>query len=119
MTNDPSFEQSDKKVCFVIYILYIVAAVFAITAIIGVVMAYIYRSDATGYLRTHFSFQIRTFWISILVGAIGLITAFIWIGYLILLALVIWNVARAACGLKKLNRGQTLENPDSLGFIVH
>ena len=56
-----------------VYILYLLALVVGITAIIGVVMAYINRNAAPDWLKTHYTFQIRTFWISLLYTVIGVV----------------------------------------------
>ena len=57
----------------IVYILYLVGIIILITAIIGVVIAYIYRGDAPRWLKNHYQFQIRTFWIGVLYALIGVI----------------------------------------------
>ena len=46
-----------------VYILYLVSLLIGITAIVGLIIAYVNRDDAPGWLQTHYRFQIRTFWI--------------------------------------------------------
>ena len=69
----------------IVYILYLVGLVFGVTGIVGVVMAYINKSEAPEWLQAHYQFQIRTFWIGALYMLIGIITAVVFIGYLILI----------------------------------
>ncbi|MXZ09042.1 MAG: hypothetical protein F4Y79_06295, partial [Gemmatimonadetes bacterium] len=46
----------------IVYILYLAELVVGITGLIGVIMAYVNRSDAPEWLASHYRFQIRTFW---------------------------------------------------------
>ena len=99
-------ESSTKKVVFVVYILYALSYLFGITYIIGVIVAYVKRGDSdASWLQDHFRWQINTFWVTIILGIIGIITAFIGIGWLILLALAIWNIYRIVKGWLRYNDG--------------
>ena len=98
-----------------VYILYLVSLVFGVTSLVGVIMAYISRGDAPEWLASHYRFQIRTFWIGMLYGIIGLILAYVVIGWLVLLFTLIWFVVRCVKGLKYLNNGQA--HPDPAGWM--
>jgi uncharacterized membrane protein len=103
----PTSEGSAK----IIYILYLVAIVFGITGLIGVVMAYVYRSDAPDWLRSHYQFQIRTFWIGLLYFLVGLVLTYLLIGYLVLLFWVVWVIVRCVKGIKALDQKEAPPNP--------
>lgn len=94
-----------------VYILYLVSLAFGITSLVGVIMAYVSRGDAPEWLASHYRFQIRTFWIGMLYGIIGLILAYVVIGWLVLLFTLVWFVVRCVKGLKYLNNGQAHPNP--------
>ena len=94
-----------------IYIFYLVGIVVGITGIIGVIMAYVYRGDAPDWLRTHYTFQIRTFWIGALYLFIGGLLSAVLIGYLLLLFWLVWLAVRCAKGLKALEEKQAPPNP--------
>lgn len=94
----------------IIYILYLAGFVVPFTGVIGVVMAYINRSDAPDWLRAHYQFQIRTFWIGFLYVIIGFFTTFILIGFLILLFYLIWLIVRCVKGMKMLDLKREPEN---------
>lgn len=94
-----------------VYILYLVSLAFGITSLVGVIMAYVSRGDAPEWLASHYRFQIRTFWIGMLYGIIGLILAYVVIGWLVLLFTLVWFVVRCVKGLKYLNSGQAHPNP--------
>lgn len=53
--------------------------------LVGVVMAYVNRGDAPEWLRAHYRYQIRTFWIGGLCMLIGVLPSLVFIGYFILL----------------------------------
>ncbi|MBC8551922.1 MAG: hypothetical protein H8D23_19920 [Candidatus Brocadiales bacterium] len=95
----------------IVYILYMVGVVFGITGIVGVVMAYINKDDAPEWLKTHYQFQIRTFWIGALFMILGGILSIILIGWFVLLFWVVWLIVRSIKGIKALDSEQAIENP--------
>jgi uncharacterized membrane protein len=104
--NDPAEGETAR----VVYILYLVSLFVGLTAIVGVIMAYVNRGDAADWVRSHYRFQIRTFWIGLLYGALSLLTAVIVIGILFGMFTLIWWIVRCAKGLKQLARGEPYEN---------
>jgi uncharacterized membrane protein len=78
--------------------------------LIGVIIAYVNHSDAPDWVKTHYRFQIRTFWIGLLYGLISLVTAIILIGILFGLFTFVWWIVRSAKGLQRLSRGEPYEN---------
>ena len=93
----------------VIYGLYGAALVFGLTSIVAIVLNYIKREDVAGtFLESHFRWQIRTFWYSLLWGCIGLITTIILVGFVILFADLIWYIYRIAKGWLRLNEGKPM-----------
>jgi uncharacterized membrane protein len=97
----------------VVYILYLVGLVVGITSLIGVIMAYVNRRDAPFWAQTHYQFQIRTFWIGLLYGVVGVLLTFVAIGVLVLLFAVVWLIVRCVKGLKFASEGQPYPNPAS------
>lgn len=81
-----------------------------VTALIAIIIAYVYRSDSPEWLQSHFDFQIRTFWIGLLYVSVGVITAFIGVGVIILIGATIWLIVRCVKGIKALD--QQLPHPD-------
>jgi uncharacterized membrane protein len=96
-----------------IYILYLASFVVGVTSVIGLVMAYVYRDAAPAWVQTHYRFQIRTFWIALLFGVIGGVTAMIGIGFLILLATAVWYIVRCVKGMQRIGLGQPVENVET------
>jgi uncharacterized membrane protein len=107
---------SDTQLALIVYILYFVAYVTGITGLIGVIIAHVKIGDADPLLRTHYQFQIRTFWIGILYLAIGIVLTVVVIGVLVLLWWFIWSLVRNVKGLLALNENKPIQNPASWMF---
>ncbi|MDX1484795.1 MAG: hypothetical protein R3229_09955 [Alphaproteobacteria bacterium] len=101
---------AEGKAANLVYILYLVGLIVGITSLVGVVMAYVNRGDAPEWVRSHYRFQIRTFWIGLLYGVIGAVTTLILIGWVIILFVVIWWVIRCAKGMKAVGEGREMAN---------
>lgn len=109
-------EKSTEGTVKIIYILYLINLVLGITGLIGVIMAYINRKDAPDWLKTHYQFQIRTFWIGTLYLVIGLLLMFVLVGFLVLLFWVIWLIVRCVKGMKLLDQKEAHPNPTGWMF---
>jgi len=95
----------------IIYILYLVGVVLGITTLVGVIMAYINRGEAADWVKSHYQFQIRTFWIGMLYGVIGMILSAVLIGFLVLLFTLIWWIVRCVKGMQALEKQEPVSNP--------
>jgi len=100
----------------IIYILYLVGFAAGITALIGLVMAYVNRDEAPEWLKTHYQFQIRTFWIGLLYGVLAFVLTFVMIGFLIFLFIAVWLIVRVVKGFKYLERREAVPNYESWMF---
>ena len=90
----------------------LIAPLMGIVGIVAIILAYVKRGEASGtWLESHYRWLIRTFWFSLLWGALGavifvlllIIVIGVFIGYLIWVATTIWVLYR-------LVRGYTLFN---------
>ncbi len=97
----------------VIYVLYLIGFVIGISAIIGIVMAYMNRGKTGGWVETHYTWAIRTFWIGLLYALISAVLAFVAIGFLLMIAVAIWVIVRVLIGLQKAARDEPIDNPQS------
>lgn len=93
------------------------AFVFSWPSILAVILNYIFRGDAEGtYLESHFSWQIRTFWMAALLLVVmlfvGTLLMFVGIGIFVFLigflVLGIWVAYRIGLGWIKLSRHEAL-----------
>ena len=93
------------------------AFVFSWPSILAVILNYIFRGDAEGtYLESHFSWQIRTFWMAALLLVVMLFvgTLLMFVGFGIFVFLIgflvlgIWVAYRIGLGWIKLSRHEAL-----------
>lgn len=88
-----------KRLTRIIYILQAVGLFIGVTYIAAAVVNYVKLDEVKGtWLDSHFRWQLRTFWYSLLWAAIGILTYLIFIGYIILAADAIWVVYRIIKG---------------------
>jgi uncharacterized membrane protein len=111
-TTDPAPAKSVK----LIYILYLVSIVLGLTSIIGLIMSYINKGDAPEWLKSHYQFLIRTFWIGLLYGLISMILMAVVIGFFLMLAVLVWFIVRCVKGMKLLDEGKPHPNPTGWMF---
>lgn len=107
MSKEVTKTGSPKTLAMLVYILQIVALINGVTAIVGVVISYVKVDDPREpeWLRSHYRWQIRTFWIWLLLTVVGLLTFIVIIGYFILLFTLIWFIYRVVKGLIRLHDG--------------
>lgn len=99
-----------------VYILYLAGLLTGITAVIGVVIAYVNRSDAPEWLRSHYQFQIRTFWMGCLWILVASLLSMVLVGVLVWLAWIVWLVIRMVKGWKALSAQQAHPAPTTWMF---
>ena len=107
---------SDKQLALIVYVLYLVAYVVGVTGLIGVIIAHVKIGSADPLLRTHYQFQIRTFWIGILYLVVGIVLLLVIIGFAILLWWFIWSLVRNVKGVLALNENKPIADPTSWMF---
>jgi uncharacterized membrane protein len=105
------FNPDEAATANTVYILYLVSLLVGITSVVGVIMAYVNWREAPDWVQTHYRFQIRTFWIGMLYGFIGLITCIILIGFFFLFFVLIWWIVRSVKGMQQISRGVPCEYP--------
>ena len=95
------------------YGLFALSFLVAPAAIAGLVVAYIVRADAPDWLKTHYTFLIRTFWIGMLYAVISALAVMIFIGPLMMLGVAVWFLVRVILGWMKMEKNQSIANPKS------
>ena len=108
----PPALQDDKTMPLVVYALYLAGLMSAgMTSVVGVILAYVSKATAPEWMLSHYVFQIRTFWPSLLFSVIGAVLTPIGIGFVILPAVGIWVAVRCILGLSWLLKGQAYPTP--------
>jgi len=108
-TNPTPANQPEKNVVSLVYGLQAASFLVGITFVAAVIVNYIKREDVQGtWLESHFRWQIRTFWFSLLWFTLGLLTFVFAIGYFIMIANAIWLIYRIIKGWLRLNDGKEM-----------
>ena len=113
MEREPDLADTLRQKAKVVYILYLLNSVIPFLGIIGVIIAYGAVNQAPPGPRSHFIYQIRTFWISLLYGVIVTLLCFVLIGFLLIPLLYIWYLARVIVGLMRATENRPIDNPQS------
>jgi uncharacterized membrane protein len=98
---DPSPEGAAAlaKIAAVIYALQAASFLVGISLFAATILIYLKRGEARGtWLATHFRWQIRTFWLTLLGLVAGVVTLSMEIGYLLLLFTAVWLAYRIIRG---------------------
>ncbi|HEU0196370.1 MAG TPA: hypothetical protein VFQ88_04030 [Nevskiaceae bacterium] len=102
-------DEHAKDALTLIYLLFAVGFFIPILYLAGVIVAYVKKSELVDPLgASHLRWQIRTFWFGLLWGAIGGITTFIGIGFVILIVADVWIIYRIVKGWLSLNEGRLM-----------
>jgi uncharacterized membrane protein len=115
---DPVLEpgNDNSSMAKLVYILYLASLVIGITGIIGLVIAYINKDESADWLKSHFQFQIRTFWIGLLIAIVGAILMIVLIGWLVFLFLAVWLIIRCVKGFQLIDKKLPHPNPTTWMF---
>ena len=115
----------DKTLPMVSYVLYLLTFATFFTVLIGLVIAYSNRANVGPRMESHYTFMIRTFWLSIwwfLIGALlvlfgGILSVilvgvpFLLLGLFICGAVGVWFAVRCILGLYYLSRDEAYPRP--------
>ncbi|MEQ9335022.1 hypothetical protein [Thalassobaculum sp.] len=109
-----SVPENDKLAIHVVYALFALSVVFQIPGMLGVILAYLKRGEVAGsYLETHVTWQIRTFWLWLLMVVAGWLTVILLVGWLILLAAHLWLIWRIVKGWLVLVDERPIDRPEA------
>lgn len=104
---------SDPMMLHLVYGLYAASFFMGVSALIGVIVAYVKRPEVAGsWQATHFTYQIRTFWIALAGSVVAFLTMFIGIGFALLPLVAIWLIWRIVRGWVRLSQYRAVEDPE-------
>ncbi|MCA0914869.1 hypothetical protein LCL99_10870 [Halomonas denitrificans] len=106
MTRPQDSISRDTHVGHALYVMYLAGLVTGfLTLLIALIVAYVYRKDAPPWLRAHYHYLIRTFWIGLVYGAAAAVLTVLVIGLALPPLLVsAWFVIRCIIGWRALHR---------------
>lgn len=110
MTAQSVQKKDSKTLPMVVYILQILALFNGVTAVVGVFISYIKVDDSRepSWVQTHYRWQIKTFWMWLLLTVVGFLTIIVLIGYAVLFLTQIWFLYRIIKGLIRLHDQQPI-----------
>ncbi len=123
----PVAASEDRLLPGIVYALYLLGFSNGLTFIIGVILAHVQEGTAGPKMKSHYTFLIRTFWISaaaflaacavfavsiplsfLLIGIPGLVVSGLFMG-----AIAIWFLVRTIVGLVYLARDEAYPRPNA------
>lgn len=108
----PGFTQADQpadltplvNITTLVYALQALSFVVGVSCIVAVIINYVKLADVSEtWLASHFRWQIRTFWFSMLWLVLGGVTLILVVGYFVLVANAVWVIYRIVKGWLYLN----------------
>lgn len=124
---------ADPRTVKLVYALFLLGLFFSPVILAGLVIAYTQRSHVSEGVLSHYRFQIRTVWISLLYTMVFTFPAFFVFGSavmgmaspstfvlalsgLVIIAVLAWWVIRCVRGLLLASKGTAIPNPESWLF---
>jgi len=102
-------DEQNKSITQVAYGLYACGYFVGLTWIAAIILNYVKLQDVQGTMyESHFRWQIRTFWFSLLWGVIAGILCLVVIGFFGLFALWIWGIYRIVVGWVRLSENKPM-----------
>ena len=97
-----------------IYAGYLASLAMPFLAIIAALFAYqSAKQNPPAWLATHYTYQLRTFWIGLAANLIAWALSFLGVGLLLFPLIAVWLVARSVKGLIRIARQHEIEEPNS------
>jgi len=94
-----------------LYVLYLLGFVLGgLSNLVAVVFAYVYKDGAEAWLKTHYHYQIRTFWLTLLYAVVSALLALVVIGFFLAVLTAVWLILRCVKGLNKLQKAEPIDN---------
>lgn len=109
MTTDlnPHTSNPQRTLTLIIYALYAASCLLGITAIVAIVLNYVKRAEVADTLyATHFTWQIRTFWLGLGGMVLAVLTMKLLVGWALAVITAVWAIYRLVVGVMKLLDGQ-------------
>mgnify|MGYP001143043666 CR=1 FL=1 len=113
-TNVKNDLNSKKTIPLIVYILYLAAIINGLTLVVGAAVSYVYRSNGSDYVKSHYDYQIKVFWKTIIplvlsfsISFIAMILGnplFIFLQVVIVLVLMILLVVSSVRGISRLSK---------------
>jgi uncharacterized membrane protein len=128
MTDHVDAVAEDRTLPVIVYVLYLLGLTHGVTMIIGLIIAYVSRDGAGPKMASHYTWLIRTFWITLggfvlggLLMMVGIPLSFLLVGIpmvvvagFIMGAAWVYCVVRLILGVVHLSRNEACPRPYAL-----
>ena len=104
-------DEGARQVAMLIYGLYLASFVVPPLIIGGLALAYMNRETAPEWLKTHFTAQIRGFWLYLAYLTVSILLCAVLIGFLLIFAAMGWFITRQVLGLGWLLKREAHPRP--------
>jgi uncharacterized membrane protein len=110
MPTDEARTEQARKLATICYALYAISCIIGITAIAAIIINYLKRDEVAGtWVASHFEWQIKTFWYTVIGAFVSWLLIFILIGFPMLLAVGVWAIYRIVKGWLALYDGKPVD----------
>lgn len=92
-------DEGARSVALLVYGLNLASFVMPPLIVGAVILAYMNRETAPDWLKTHFTFQVRSFWLYLAYLAVSILLCAVLIGFLLIFVAIGWFVTRQVLGL--------------------
>lgn len=97
------------------YACYLVSLAVPPAALVGLLIAYEgSKSTPAPWLATHYTYQLRTFWMGLALNVIAWTLLFTGVGLILYPLIAAWVVARAVKGITRVATGEPIEDPHAI-----
>ena len=112
----PSGGGGDISKVVVVYVLFLAGFVTGITALIALILAYVFKDEASQVEISHYNNIINVFWKGLVYSIVCALLLVVVIGAFLYIALAVWVIVRCAKGLNFYSKGKPYPDPGSWGF---
>lgn len=101
----------------IVSLLYLASFVTGITGLVGIVLAHIWQGESDEpWMRSHYTYLIRTFWIGLIASVIAFVLSFVLIGLLLFPLIAVWFGVRSVLSMVRAQKREPMPEPETLLF---
>lgn len=98
----------------IISLLYLGAFITGISGLIGIILAYVWKSEDEGtWAESHNTYLRRTFWIGLLYSVIATILTMLLIGFLLYFVIAVWMIIRSIKSILASQKSEPMPDPNT------
>jgi len=104
-------DEGVRQVAMLVYGLYLGSFLMPPAILGGLLLAYMNREAAPDWLKTHFTAQVRGFWLYLAYLTVSVLLCAVLIGFVLIFVVMGWFVTRQIMGLGWLMKGEAHPRP--------